>query len=64
MSKNRLNKGGFALFSGVDFEQMEFWHQDCAKDGIFGYPPYQHIHYMILGPLHLASNLLDNPTRL
>ena len=50
VSKNRLNKGFFTLFSGVAFEQMEFWHQECAKGGIIGYPPYQHIHYLILGP--------------
>ena len=36
---------------------MEFEHQMCAKGGIIGYPPYQHIHYLILG-----SYLLDNPT--
>ena len=38
MSENRLNKGIFTLFSGVAFEQIEFWHQECAKEGIIGYP--------------------------
>ena len=41
---------------------MEFGHQKCAKDGIMGWPPYQHIQYLILEPLHVVSNLLDSPT--